>query len=263
MARAKRHYVPGHVWHITHRCHKREFLLKFAKDRRRWVYWLLEAKRRYGLVILNYTVTSNHIHLLVVDDGDRDVIPRSIQVVAGRTAWEYNPRQRRKGAFWEDRYHATAVESGKHLLQCIVYVDLNMVRSRRVSHPSEWPFSGYREIQNPRRKCALIAYERLRELAGIDTYFQFQAVHREWVDASLGQGRNVYDGKWTRSIAVGSERFVHRTRKELGARAKGRMVLKSEEAFHLREPGVSYRADFGPKNDGIDAENGFFWNNNV
>ncbi|HEB35152.1 MAG TPA: transposase, partial [Candidatus Aminicenantes bacterium] len=28
MARAKRHYLPGHVWHLTHRCHKKEFLLK-------------------------------------------------------------------------------------------------------------------------------------------------------------------------------------------------------------------------------------------
>jgi len=33
MARAKRHFLPGHVWHITHRCHKKEFLLKFASDR--------------------------------------------------------------------------------------------------------------------------------------------------------------------------------------------------------------------------------------
>jgi hypothetical protein len=24
MARAKRHYIPGQIWHITHRCHKRE-----------------------------------------------------------------------------------------------------------------------------------------------------------------------------------------------------------------------------------------------
>ena len=32
MARAKRHYIPGQIWHITHRCHKREFLLKFAQE---------------------------------------------------------------------------------------------------------------------------------------------------------------------------------------------------------------------------------------
>ena len=41
MARAKRHYIPGQIWHITHRCHKREFLLKFAKDCRRWLQCLI------------------------------------------------------------------------------------------------------------------------------------------------------------------------------------------------------------------------------
>jgi putative transposase len=53
MGRGKRHFIKGHTWHITHRCHKGEFLLKFARDRRRWLQWVLEAKNRYGLVILN------------------------------------------------------------------------------------------------------------------------------------------------------------------------------------------------------------------
>ena len=53
MPRANRHYIPGYVWHITHRCHKKEFLLKFTRDRRRWIAWLFEAKKRYGLSILN------------------------------------------------------------------------------------------------------------------------------------------------------------------------------------------------------------------
>jgi len=147
-------------------------------------------------------VTSNHIHLLVVDDGDRDVIPRSIQLVAGRAGQEYNQRKNRKGAFWEDRYHATAVESGDHLLRCIVYIDLNMVRAGVVDHPSQWSFGGYREIQEPRRKGALIAYERLRALAGFATYGQLQASHRGWLDESLGDGGGRCDRKWSRSIAA-------------------------------------------------------------
>jgi REP element-mobilizing transposase RayT len=52
-----------HVWHITHRCHQRKFPLKFARDRRRYLYWLFEAKKRFGLSVLDYTVTSNHVHL--------------------------------------------------------------------------------------------------------------------------------------------------------------------------------------------------------
>ena len=80
-------------------------------------------------------VTSTRIHLLVVDDGDGDVIPRTMQRVAGRTGQEFNQRKDRKGAFWDDRYHATAIERGDHLFRCLVYIDLNMVRAGVVDHP--------------------------------------------------------------------------------------------------------------------------------
>ena len=84
-----------------------------------------------------------------------------MQLIAGRTGQEYNQRKNRKGAFWEDRYHATAVESGSHLIQCLVYIDLNMVRAGVISHPEEWPFSGYNEIQRPRERYGLIDHDRL------------------------------------------------------------------------------------------------------
>jgi putative transposase len=71
-------------------------------------------------------VTSNHIHLLVVGDKDQEVIPKFMQLIAGRTGQGYNQRKGRKGAFWEDRYHATAVEKGNHLIQCLIYIDLNL-----------------------------------------------------------------------------------------------------------------------------------------
>ena len=87
-----------------------------------------EAKKRFGLSVLNYMVTSNHIHLLVRDNGDRGVIPNSIQLIAGRTGQEFNQRKNRKGAYWEDRYHATAVESGDHLARCMVYIDIHPVK---------------------------------------------------------------------------------------------------------------------------------------
>ena len=95
MARANRHHIPGQVWHITHRCQKREFLLKFSMDRRRWQQWLFEAKKRYKLQVLDFVVASNHIHLLVVDS-DKDVIPNSLQLITGRTAQEFNKRKKRK-----------------------------------------------------------------------------------------------------------------------------------------------------------------------
>mgnify|MGYP002065507917 FL=1 len=107
--------------------------------------WLFEAKKRYGLSVLNYVFTSNHIHLLVFDNG-KDEIPASLQLVAGRVAQEYNQRKNRKGAFWEDRYHATAIDTDEHLVQCLLYIDMNMVRAGVVVHPADWQESGVAQL---------------------------------------------------------------------------------------------------------------------
>jgi putative transposase len=61
MPRANRYFLPGYVWHITHRCHKREFLLKFARSRQRYLYWLYQARKRFDVEILNYAIASNHV----------------------------------------------------------------------------------------------------------------------------------------------------------------------------------------------------------
>ena len=260
MARAKRHFIPGYIWHITHRCHKREFLLKFAKDRHRYLQWLYQARKKYGLKILNYMVTSNHTHLLVVDDGDRDVIPNSMKLVAGRTGQEYNQRKNRRGAYWEDRYHATAVESGDHLAKCMVYIDTNMVRAGVVSHPAMWPFCGYNEIQEPRRKNVLIDYERLQRLFGAKFYDQLRSIHKGWVAEYLGDEARERQEEWTASIAVGSRSYIENVKALLGFRAKGRGVRQGGGSrYQLREGAAQYKALFRVEKDNIDPENTYIW----
>jgi putative transposase len=251
MARAKRHYLQDHIWHITHRCHKREWLLKFKRDRQRWLQWLFEAKKRYGLVILNYAVTANHIHLLVVDDGNREIIPQSIQLIAGRIGQEYNLRKKRTGAFWEDRYHATAIESGEHLLRCMVYIDLNMVRAGVVKHPSEWGYCGYSEIQKPRYKCSLIAHERVMTLTGFDSMDQFLNAYANWINDALRHGYQKREPLWTESIAAGSEPFVMKTKEALAGQAKGRKLVQNGDIFFLREDVTPYCSIFSLKNYNI------------
>ena len=39
MPRANRYYIPGYVWHITHRCHKKEFLYLAARNQIRDGKW--------------------------------------------------------------------------------------------------------------------------------------------------------------------------------------------------------------------------------
>ena len=260
MARANHHFIPGHVWHFTHRCHKREFLLKFGKDRLRWMQWLYEAKKRYGLVILNYIVTSNHIHLIVHGKDSEDTIPKSIQLLAGRTGQEYNQRRKRKGAFWEDRYHATAIETGEHLLRCILYVDLNIVRVGVVSHPEQWPHGGYNEIQHPRRKNVLIDYETLGHLSGFNNFDEFQSAHKQWIESALTDNKMQREEYWTKSIATGSRFFVEAVKMQMRSLATGHRIRKNSEGFELREDQSPYNAFYDAEKNDIEGENLLFWN---
>lgn len=260
MARANRHYLPGYVWHITHRCHKREFLLRFARDRHRYLQWLYQCRKRFGLSILSFNVTCNHVHLLVVSgDGDRDAIPRSMQLLAGRTGQEFNRRKNRSGAYWEDRYHATAVETGAHLARCMVYIETNMVRAGVVGHPALWPFCSYNQIQNPRKKNVLIDYARLQVLLGMNSYDEVRASYKKWMEEHLAAGQDCRRGEWTESIAVGSKAFAGQVKDLLGIRAAGREVADGTQGYQLRERIHSYSTISGAKNNDMEAENGYFW----
>jgi putative transposase len=50
MPRANRHFLPGHIWHITHRCQKK-VSTEVARDRQRYLRWVFEAKKRFGLSV--------------------------------------------------------------------------------------------------------------------------------------------------------------------------------------------------------------------
>jgi REP-associated tyrosine transposase len=206
-------------------------------------------------------ITSNHVHLLIKDTGP-NVIADSMQLIAGRTAQEYNQRKDRQGAFWEDRYHATAIEADEHLHRCLIYIDLNMVRAGVVSHPVEWSHSGYREIQKPPKRYAIIDLAILSELSGFADVRDFQTAHRQWVEQTLESGRTVRDDRWSEAIAVGSLVFVESVKSELGRRAMHRGVEQKDGAYALRERNEAYNGDFSGESEPLRLENTVFWNEN-
>jgi REP-associated tyrosine transposase len=257
MPRANRYFIPGFVWHITHRCHQKEFLMKFEKDRRSWLHWLFEAKKRYGLCVLNYIVTSNHIHLLVLDTG-KDVIAQSMQLIAGRTAQAYNQRKRRKGAYWEDRYHATAIQTDESLSRCLAYIDLNMVRAAVVKHPEDWKESGYYELQTPPRRYGIVKIPVLMKILGIEELKKLQEARAQWAHSMLNGGSQ-RDASWSESVAAGNQKFVEGVKEKLGVKAKSREVVRESAGFLLKEAFTPYRLLFDSKKGLLRENNGINW----
>jgi len=99
MPRANRLNSGGGIFHVTHRCHNRQFLLKFARDRNSYRARLRQHLARSKVSVLDYCLTSNHVHLLL-DAQERAELSAWTRMVAGEPARADNRRQGRFDAFW-------------------------------------------------------------------------------------------------------------------------------------------------------------------
>ena len=242
MARANRvrgNGSDGGIFHITHRCHNRQFLLKLACDRDTYREKLREHLKKFDVRLLDYCVTSNHVHLLM-DAEDRLEVSRFMQEVASEFARAYNRRKHRMNAYWGDNFHATLVESGRYLWECMCYVELNMNRCGVVTHPREWQWLGYHEIMGLRRRYRLIDLDRLCWRLGASSLEDI----RKHLEASLSEriaGDQVKrEPRWTESLAVGSAGFVEKIKPLILSRRETEMVETAENMWALREAETPY-----------------------
>ena len=229
--------LPGHVYHLTARCHDRSFLFKFGLDRDEYRRRLRELLRDSKVSVLTYCITSNHVHL-VISAPDPEAVAELMQELQGKLAEWYNGRARdsRKGrgrtsAFWEGRYHATMVETGRHLWNCMTYVDLNMIRAGVVKHPLEWKWCGYDELVGARSRYCVVDKPRVLEIVG-GTTEDLAHEYAAAVTEAFERGRIEREPHWTEAIAVGSEAYV----KDVGEQMNSRYRLtvgKTPDGSHM------------------------------
>jgi putative transposase len=233
MPRANRYFVPGKLYHLTHRCHDREFLFRFARDRDAYRQALWSSLRQAQIWVLAYCVTCNHIHLLVRSE-TTDAVSRWMQQLEGEFAQAYNRRKRRSGAFWGDRFHCTMVEGGKYLWRCMVYIELNMVRAGVVKHPAEWPWCSYQEWAGVRRRYRVIQPAECLSLCGAANAEAFRSQYERLIEDRLARDM-VREPEWTESIAVGSRAFVEEIAPTILSRQQLERVPCGADAWVLRE----------------------------
>ena len=111
---------------------------------------------RYGVAVYGYCITSSHTHVIVHVD-DREAVASMMQLAAGAVGRSLNRRKGHDGSVWEHPYLCTMIEDGQHLLNCLRYVDLNMVRAGVVPYPVAWRWRGHDELTG---RQAVSAHQR-------------------------------------------------------------------------------------------------------
>lgn len=236
MSRRTRNWVNRSCYHLTHRCHNKEYFFKRSLTRDTYLKELREMISRFRVDILNYTITCNHIHLLVYA-GKGTEIEKGMQYLQGRMAQRFNMFSDRQGSFWSDRYHATLIESGTHLRRCLFYIDFNMVRAGVVKHPSEWKHGGYHELNGNKKRNVIINFTKLlRHLRMEQDKGQFWDWYNKTID--LETKKNMERQKcWSEALAVGSKDWIGKIKGKVG---KYRMIVLDSDAgikYTQEEPG--------------------------
>lgn len=239
MPRANRCILPGEIYHLTHRCHDRAFLFRFAVDRIEYCRRLRDAVKEHRVSLLDFNLTCNHTHLLAVSNRPRD-ISRMMQQLEGEFAEYYNRKKERRGAFWDDHFHCTMVQSGTHLLNCLLYIDLNMVRARVVSHPREWQWCGYQELVGLRERYCILDVDRLLKLLDIEDFGAFVQAHEARINTAIMEGIFLREPRWTEGFAVGNEHYVREMASRLPRRKRLRFETTKDGTWYVKEDPVEY-----------------------
>ncbi len=235
-------------YHITHRCQERRFLLRFETDRKNYIDRLREASIKYSMSVLDYMVTSNHVHLLIFSP-DTDTLSEAMQFIQGTTAQDYNRRKRREGAYWAGRFHPTLIQSGSHFSRCLFYIGLNMVRTGVIHHPSEWRCCGYHELTGRRQRYRIVDKEKLLKILSMsidpDVFYKWYKITME---SSLRSDIMQRQAIWTECSAVGDKEWIEQLadnyiigKKEIISYSPQEYQQDNEkEAFSLKEDSPSY-----------------------
>jgi hypothetical protein len=108
----------------------------------------LAACSRRGFRLIQFSVQSDHLHLMVEAD-DSHTLSRGLQGLAVRCARAVNRCARRRGRVWAHRYHARALGTPREVRRALVYLLLNFRKHLRaapgVDSRSSGPwFTGWR-----------------------------------------------------------------------------------------------------------------------
>jgi REP element-mobilizing transposase RayT len=80
-----------------------------------------DARERFGLRVIDFSVLGNHLHLVVEADS-RAALSRGMQGLGVRIARALNGVVQRKGSVFDDHYHSRLLRSPTQVVNAIAYV---------------------------------------------------------------------------------------------------------------------------------------------
>jgi putative transposase len=146
MPRFARIIASGLPHHITQRGNYRQDVFDDDNDRSRYLVWIEEYSRKYGLSIIAYCLMTNHIHFIVIPR-DENSLARTFNTAHMRYAQYRNKKIGITGHLWQGRFFSCFMDE-KHLTLTARYIERNPVRAHMTKRPDTYIWSSAKDHVN-------------------------------------------------------------------------------------------------------------------
>jgi putative transposase len=142
MPRRSRTSTGQFIFHVLNRAVQGVTLFERPADYELFLGILEQAVRRFQVRLLAFAIMPNHWHL-VLWPRDDDSLSAFMKWLTATHAmqWRATRGTQGRGAVYQGRFKAIAVQDDAHFLRLCRYVERNSPRARLVARAEDWPWS--------------------------------------------------------------------------------------------------------------------------
>ena len=153
MPRINRVDVGGHVYHVLNRANARVQIFDNNKDYQLFESVLSEAKEKFDMRILSYSVMPNHWHLVLIprEDGELQKFMGWLSNTHTRR-WHALKKTTGQGHLYQGRYKSFICQDDTYFLTLVRYVERNAKKANLVRKAEDWRWSSVWRRENGTEK---------------------------------------------------------------------------------------------------------------
>ena len=159
MARKKRIWYPGAIYHLMSRGNRRAAIFIDEADYLHFLQVVKIIRGRHPFKIHSICLMTNHFHMLL--ETSDIAVWRIMQKILSIYAEDFNHQHSFNGHLFEGRYTSSIVEDERYFLEVSRYIHLNPVKALMVKEPSAFKYSSYGIFVNEESKTKKSRAEKL------------------------------------------------------------------------------------------------------
>ncbi|MBT8083712.1 MAG: transposase, partial [Woeseia sp.] len=152
MPRTARASKGGICYHVISRGNRRATVFHGPADYHSFTDLMIRACTRIPMRVISYCLMPNHFHFVLWPHSDGD-LSKWMQWLLTTHVRHYHRLRDTDGRVWQGRFKAFPIQTDRHLLTVMRYVERNPLRANLVESARQWSWSSLGATNSSELSC--------------------------------------------------------------------------------------------------------------